>query len=45
MGEYIDQMFSNVEISNFGNSFPKENVGGFDISVDDVALMESVQPF
>ncbi len=45
MSEDIYQMFGNIQVSNLGNSLSEENVGGFDISVDDVALMQSIQPF
>ena len=41
--ERIDQMFGDIQITNFGNFAVEEDVGRFDISVDDVSFMKFSQ--
>lgn len=45
MGENIHQVLGDIEVSDLGNSLSEEYVGWFDVSVDDVVLVESIQSF
>lgn len=38
-------MLSHIQISYFGSSAVEEDIGGFDISVNDIGLMQLIQAF
>ena len=44
-GELVDEMFGDVEVSDFCDFIMKEDVGWFDISVDNISLVEFIQSF
>ena len=44
-GELIDEMFGDVEVSYFCDFIMKEDVGWFDISMDNIRLVEFIHSF